>query len=227
VCFSVQADVVAGAALLPVAAVSLREVRRARELPFASLPLLFAAHQLVEALVWAGYDDHAVPEPVAHDAVLVYLGYAMVVLPTIFPLSVLLLEPRSGRLPVAPFVLLGVVMSVVLGVEVFSAPVTVVVHPHALGYATGLRHGDLLSPGYVAAVIEPAVLSGYRSVVAFGVVNLVGLVVVALVYRDAFASLWCVYAALSSIFVVVHMVRRRRLPDSDRLHGLPHLARSG
>jgi hypothetical protein len=59
------------------------------------------------------------------------------------------------------------------------------------------------------------------------VVNLVGLVVVALVYRDAFASLWCVYAALSSIFVVVHMVRRRRLPDSDRLHGLPHLARSG
>ena len=42
VCFSVQADVVAGVVLLPMAVVSLREVRHVREVPFASLPLLFA-----------------------------------------------------------------------------------------------------------------------------------------------------------------------------------------
>jgi len=52
VCFSVEADLVAGAALLPIGVVTLREVRHVRELPFAALPLLFAAHQLVEALVW-------------------------------------------------------------------------------------------------------------------------------------------------------------------------------
>ena len=55
-CFSVQADVVAGAVLLPVAGLTLREVRHVRELPFAALPLLFAAHQGVEALVWAAGD---------------------------------------------------------------------------------------------------------------------------------------------------------------------------
>jgi len=49
VCFSAQADVVAGAVLLPMAVVSLREVRQVRELPFAALPLLFALHQLIEA----------------------------------------------------------------------------------------------------------------------------------------------------------------------------------
>jgi hypothetical protein len=136
---------------------------------------------------------------------------------------VLLLEPRGDRLRVAPFVMLGLALSVAFAVEVFSASVTVVAHPHALEYNTGLRHGDLLSVAYVVAVIGPALLSGYRSVVAFGLVNLVGLLVVAAVYLDAFASLWCVYAAITSALVVLHMIRRRRLPDSDRLEALPRI----
>jgi hypothetical protein len=115
----------------------------------------------------------------------------------------------------------------VFAVEVLPSPIHVVVHPHALEYATGLSHGDILSVGYVVAVIGPAILSGYRSIVAFGVINLAGLLVVAWLYLDAFASLWCVYAALASVLVVLHMVRRRRLPDSDRLEGLRQLVHVG
>lgn len=206
-----------------MAVVSLREVRHVRELAFASLPLLFALHQLSEAVVWARFDGASVSGPLWHAAVLAYVGYAMVVLPTLFPLSVLLLEPRGDRIRVAPFVALGLAMSVVFAVEVFSAPVTVVAHAHALEYVTGLHHGGLLSVGYIVAVIGPALLSGYRSIVAFGLVNLVGLVVVAAVYLEGFASLWCVYAALASALVTLHMIRRRRLPDSDRLEGLPRI----
>ena len=51
VCFSVEADLVAGVALLPVAALCLLEVRHVRELAFATLPLLFALHHLTESLV--------------------------------------------------------------------------------------------------------------------------------------------------------------------------------
>ena len=194
---------------------------------FASLPLLFALHQLAEAVIWATYDDQAVSEHWGQMAVRGYVGFALVVLPTLFPLSVLLLEPQGDRLRVAPFVVLGVVMSLVYAVEVVPAPVTVVVHPHALEYATGLSQGGFLAVGYVVAVIGPAVLSGYRSVVAFGWVNLAGLVLVAVVYEDAFASLWCVYAALTSTLVMVHMIRRRRLLDADRLEGLPRGAPVG
>ena len=226
-CFSVQADLVAGAAVLPLAVVALREVRHVRELPFAALPLLFALHQLVEAVVWGGYDDGGDPGLPARAAVLAYVGFAMVVLPTLMPLSVLLLEPHGARLRVAPFALLGLVMSVIFAVEVFSSPIEVVVHPHALEYATGLRHGDLLAVGYVVAVVGAPIVSGYRSIVAFGFLNLVGLIAVAVLYREAFASLWCVYAALCSVLVVVHMVRRRGLADSDRLGGVPGLAPPG
>lgn len=71
---------------------------------------------------------------------------------------------------------------------------------------------------YVVAVIGPA-LMGYPSIVAFGAMNPLGLIVVAVFYVEAFASLWCIYAAAISVLVLPHMVRRRRLPDPRRLHG--------
>lgn len=112
-CFSPQADLVAGAVLLPLAALSLREVRSVREVPFASLPLLFAAHQLIEALVWAGVEGD-VSKTVQQTAALVYVLFAFPVLPTLVPTAVLLLEPRGARLRVAPFVAIGVAVSAYL-----------------------------------------------------------------------------------------------------------------
>jgi hypothetical protein len=219
-CFSMTADLVSGAVLVPVAVLSLREVKHVRELPFALLPTLFAVHQFIEAAVWAGLDGDISPGT-AQLAVRAYLFIALPLLPTYVPLSVLLLEPHGRRMRVAPFVLLGAIVSAYLAFVVLADPVTVTRHPRGLAYATGVQYGILWAVLYVVAVIGPALLSGYPSIVAFGVLNLVGLSVVGVLYTREFASLWCVYAALASGFVMVHMVRRRRLPDPHRLHGEP------
>lgn len=221
-CFSMTADLVAGTALVPVAALSLREVRHRRELPFALLPTVFAVHQFIEAAVWA-HQDRELSAGVAHLAVLAYLLIALPLLPTLIPLAVLLLEPHGARLRVAPFVLLGAVVSAYLAFAVLAYPVEVTRHRHALDYHTGIAHGGVWATLYVVAVIGPALLSGYRSIVAFGAVNLVGLAVVAVLYTKAFASLWCIYAAAASVLVLLHMVRRRRLPDPHQ--GKPFMAR--
>lgn len=217
-CFSVQADLTVGIVLVPVAVAALREVRCRRELPFAALPALFALHQLVEAVVWLGLDGTVGASP-AHAAALAYVLFALPALPVLLPLSVLLLEPRGYRARVLPFLVLGAVVAGYFLYAVLSAPVTVTELPHALSYGTGVQNGDVWAVLYVIAVIGPALLSGYRSIVAFGVLNLVALVVVAITIAEAFASVWCVYAAAASVLVVVHMRRRRRLPDPHRLHG--------
>lgn len=191
------ADLTVGVALLPVAALSLREVRTAREVPFASLPLLFALHQLTEALVWPAASDH-VSAGVQHAAAVAYVIFAFPVLPLLVPLAVLLLEPRGRRLRVAPFVALGAVVAGYLGWAVLDGPVGVREESHALVYDVGVTNGPMWAVLYVVAVIGPSLLSGYPSIVAFGFLNLVGLTVVAIVYVQAFASLWCVYAALTS-----------------------------
>lgn len=217
-CFSVQADLVAGAALLPVGVLSLREVRCGREVAFAALPLLFAVHQTVEALVWAAQDGD-VPAGVGTVATLAYLLFALPVLPTLVPLAVLLLEPRDRRSRVAPFVGLGLVVSAVMLRAVLDGPLEVTEHAHALHYGVGVPDGVLWSGLYVVAVIGPSLLSGYPSVVAFGALNLVGLVVVTLLASEAFVSMWCVYAAVASVFIMAHMVLRRRLPEPHRMEG--------
>jgi len=204
--------------LVPVAALSLREVKHRRELPFALLPAIFVVHQFLELAVWAGLDGDVSAEA-ANLAMRAYLFIAWPLLPTYVPLAVLMLEPRRARLRAAPFVALGAVVSAYLAFVVLANTVEVIRHSHGLEYDTDVRHPIVWAVLYVVAVIGPALLSGYRSIVAFGALNLVGLVVVAVLYFQEFASLWCVFAAASSVLILVHMVRRRRLSDADRLHG--------
>lgn len=214
-CFSTTADVVAGAVLVPVAVLSLREVKSAREFPFAALPAVFAVHQLIEALVWAGTDGD-VSSAVAHAAAVGYVLIALPLLPILFPLAVWLQEPRAGRRRMAPFVVLGAIVAAELGYAVVAHGVAVTPHEHALSYDIGIDHSVLWTVLYVVAVVGSAGLSRFPTVVVFGVLNLVGLTVVAVAYAEAFASLWCVYAALTSVLVLAHMIGRRRLPDGQR-----------
>jgi hypothetical protein len=72
-CFSLTADLVVGIALLPIAALSLREVKHRRELLFALLPAVFAVHQLIEAAIWARQDGD-ISAGAAHLAVFAYLS---------------------------------------------------------------------------------------------------------------------------------------------------------
>jgi hypothetical protein len=218
VCFSPVADLAVGAALVPVGVAALREVRCWREVPFALLPMVFAVHQVIEAAIWP--DGIGLTGGALDLAVRAYLFIAFPLLPALVPVSILLLEPRGARLRVAPFAVLGAVVSAYLAVVVLTRPVGIVVHPFALEYLHGVTNPWVWGLLYIVAVIGPSLMSGYRSVVAFGVVNLVGLIAVAVIYFDAFASLWCVIAATASSLTLVHMVRRRRLTDTHRIDGV-------
>lgn len=207
------ADIVAGSVLVPVAAVSLGHVRYARELPLAALPAVFAAHQFIESLVWA-HDDGYVSAGVAHAAALAYVAIALPLLPTLFPAAVLLAEPSGRRRRAVGFLAIGLLVSARLAYAMGTHPLHVTVHPHAIGYGIGLQDGVLWAVLYIVAVVGAALLSGFRTIIAFGLANLVGLTVVGVVYTQAFASLWCVYAAVTSALVATHMVRRRHVERS-------------
>lgn len=208
-----EADLVAGAALVPIGVLSLRQVREAREIPFAALPLLLGFHQLVESVVWAGVDG-SVSSGTAHLAALVYVVIALPLLPTLFPLAVLLIETPSRRRYVAPFLAIGAVVSTYMAWRLWQNGLDVVAHPYGLEYRVGLGFEGFWTGAYIVATMGACLVSGYKTVIAFGVLNLIGLTVVGLAYTQAFASLWCVYAALVSVLILVHMVWREPVSDS-------------
>ena len=204
------ADLVAGTALVPVAVLTLRKVSDRRELLFASLPALFSAHQLLEVAVWAGLDGR-VSAGLAELAMRAYLFIAWPLLPAYMPLAVMLIDPGRRAL-MKPLLALGVIVSVYLAFVVLANPVEVIRHAHGLEYLTVVSHPLVWAVLYIVAVIGPLLLSSHRWIVAFGVCNLVGLLAVAYFYLQSFASLWCFFAAGSSILILMHMTRRKT-PD--------------
>jgi hypothetical protein len=204
-CFSPQADVVGGLVICAIGVDAVRHIGQRREfIALAWVPLLLGAHQLIEALVWLWLQGH-VPRGIGHVALWAYLLIAFVVLPVFIPLAVIALEPTIRRkVMMAPFALTGVVVAVVLLTAMVRGPVDVQLAPYHLSYGIRLSEGFWVVAFYVAAVCGPLLISGYRNVAAFGIVNLVAVIIIAKLTVSGFASVWCGWAAISSAAITLH-----------------------
>ena len=122
-CFSPEADFVAGTVVAGVGVATLRRVRLRRELIVGALPLLFGLHQLVEGFVWLGLRGQ-VSSGLGDAAKEAYIVYAHAVLPAIVPLGFTLIEPdRSRSRLMWPLVCLGLLLGVYLLWQVTAYPV--------------------------------------------------------------------------------------------------------
>jgi hypothetical protein len=205
-CFSPQADLVGGVVISAIGVDAVRHVGQRRELiALAWLPLLLGAHQLIEAIVWLWLQGH-VPSGAGHLALRAYLVIALVVLPALVPLAVIALEPtRKRKLLMTPFAVTGAATAAVLLAAMTRGPIGARLAPYHLAYSVRLHDGLLITALYVLAVCGPLLLSGYRHVALFGIVNLIAVIIIARLTADGFASIWCGWAALSSAAIALHV----------------------
>jgi hypothetical protein len=223
VCFSPQADLAGGLLICVIGVDAARHVGRRREFAMlAGIPLLLGAHQLIEALVWWWLQGHA-PDEIGHAALWAYLLIAFVLLPVFVPAAVIMLEPtRRRKWMMAPFASIGAVIAVVLLAAMVRGPISVELAPYHLSYSIRLSDGLLVIACYVVAVCGSLLVSGYRNVAIFGIVNLVAVIVIARLTISGFASVWCGWAAISSAAVALHCrfaepSPQRGRSDADRL----------
>ena len=208
-CFSATANFVASAGLLSVGVITLTRVAHRREIPFASLPLLFALHQFIEGFVWLGIDGDISPHAMAWAGHL-YMFYAQGILPILVPLSVLLIEPgQHRRRLVMPFVALGVSLGFYILWSLIHYPTHISQHNHSIIYNNPGTHYESIAILYVVATCGSLFFSGYRYIVGLAVANLVGILVVIAFKQYAFTSVWCAYAAVVSVLIYGHFHRRR------------------
>jgi hypothetical protein len=209
-CFSAEADLVTGVAVGVVGVDCLRHVEHRRELPLASLPLLFAAHQLIETFVWWGLEGH-VAWSVAEAAIWGYLVIAFV-LPVVVPLCVLAVEPDARRREVMTLCTgLGAAVTVVLLVGMAQGPVDAHNAGHRLAYDIGGSPEMALTVLYVIATCGALLASSSRPIQLFGVANLVAVTALAVLTTGNIASLWCAWAAISSVAIALHLRSQHRV----------------
>jgi MFS family permease len=208
VCFSAEASFVTGAVLLPAGVYcTVAAVRKNRSyLPHAVAPLLFAVQQFAEAGVWAGLDrdDPAVVRPFA----LVFLFFAVAFWPAWASFAAAFLEPRP-RWRGCLFALsaLGFVLGLTCYLPAagrYDEWVQVRIAGHSVQYdlsrmpAAETVVGAVWRWVYLGLVCLPLLTTRDRRLGLFGVAVATAAVIAYLVFRYAFASVWCFFAAALS-----------------------------
>jgi hypothetical protein len=204
VCFSAVANFVGSTTLGGVGVVTLTKVKHRRELLFASLPLLFAVHQFIEGFVWLGLDGILSPT-VAHNMGAAFMLYAQGLLPFLLPLSVLLFEPDAkSRKRMRPFLAIGTGTTLYILWALTAYNLQVYIKGNSIVYVNQATNNTLVAVLYVIATCGSLFFSKVRAMMIFGAANLAILLAVMVVKRYAFTSLWCAYAAVASVIILVY-----------------------
>ncbi len=217
-CFSAPASFTAAALIGSVGALTVGTAATRldrRVLPFAFFPVLFAAQQVVEGLLWL---DLAGPEPGAWRTVLVHMfqGYAEVFWPTFAPLAALLMEPdRRRRRLIFVCLVVGVCLSVYLLIAMIGHRYAATVWNGHIVYWNDYRYPRGIEVPYVFATTVSLLLSSHRAVQLLAVVILIGFAVAYVSFHLAYISVWCFFAAVASVLVYVHIRQAGALPQTS------------
>jgi quinol-cytochrome oxidoreductase complex cytochrome b subunit len=203
-CFSPEADLAAGVVVTVVGIDAIRRARTPKELPLAALPLLLGIHQLVEAFVWWGLAGQ-VSSRVGHAATWLYLAVAFA-LPFWVPFAVRgVEESRRRRTIITAFVAVGLVASSVLLGSIVFGPIDASVEGHHIAYSLSIPGGATISILYVVATCGALLMASDRWIRDFGLSNLFAVGLLAWLTVGGLTSLWCVWAAFTSVAIDLYL----------------------
>lgn len=217
-CFSASASFVASAALLTGGVATLKQTTNVRQIPFASIPMLFGVQQLMEGFLWLSFmnpDYSAFGKPSTY----MFLIFAQVVWPALVPISIYLLEkdPKTKKILLV-LSGIGAIVSLYITYSLLFYPVEAGISSHHIAYYTNFPHqrGVIPSLLYLLPTVVPPFMSGLRKMNFLGAIILISLIISKVYFPVAnLVSVWCYFAALISVTVyfIVKEMRDRYYTD--------------
>jgi hypothetical protein len=104
----------------------------------------------------------------------------------------------------------GVALAAYTAVEIFRHPYTARIDGHTLSYTSDAIYPPLAMAVYLVATCGPLLLSSQLSLRLFGIAVSVGLAVSAAFYFFSFLSVWCFFAAATSVAIIAHFAQRQQ-----------------
>lgn len=204
-CFSAPVSFAASGIIGATGIATLKNVKSKKDIPFASVPIIFAAHQFMEGLIWLSYNGN----PVISLANYIWLFIAISFWPVYFPLGVYLLEDKKNilrRKIILGLLILGVIVSIVAAWSITLAPITATVVCNSLFYGMGLPGFPwilirMLQISYVIAGIGCMFFSSHKFIRFFGTMMIVFFLITYIFQYEVYFSVWCFFSAVLSISI--------------------------
>lgn len=203
-CYSLEASITAGLGLglagYGMVAKALRN--DPRMVFFAAFPLVFSAHQFVEAAVWLTRDDPVAGQPFRY----LYTLIAFTVWPVLTPFAAAYAEFDPERKRVwrtmggAGLVLAAYLIAKLVGAD----GIDLSVYRHSLAYDPLFERPPLAADFlYLVLTVTPLVFSERRPINVFGLAVLSTFFLALAANRPAWYSVWCLAAAVFSLVIAL------------------------
>lgn len=197
-CFSASASFVAAGVLGVIGVVTVRKAWYTPMRWFALMPVLFAVQQAIEGVQWL-VDKPSVACSVAGYG---FLFFALILWPVYVPFAIYAMERETFRkLLLRCLTLCGAIVSAYLLTSYLTSPLTISAASKSIQYELALPSVGLGLPLYVVLVTS-GLWSSRRRVQVFALTVLVGFFAAWFGYRHALTSVWCFFAAASSMLVL-------------------------
>ena len=221
-CFSATASLSVGLVLVPVGIYSMK---RAATLPggfglLALIPLLFGLQQILEGFVWlslASGDTFA-----TRSAALGFNFFSLFFWLVWVPLCCYAIEPSAFKRKLFSLLLiLGLAHGLLMYVPLllYKDWLSVEIVGHSIQYSARLLHYDympfiFLQILYPLIIIVPFLLSSHGYVKILGMIILSSLLFTTVNFNYALISVWCYFAAVSSVYIPFLIIRTSKRTET-------------
>jgi hypothetical protein len=203
-CFSASASFGAGVVLSAIGVVAIKKAKTRAQLPFATIPLLFAVQQISEGFLWLALAEPGY-EGLQQFTTYTFLFFAQVVWPFWVPFSILKFETNPKRKQIGRVVTgIGAMVSAYLAFCLLFYPVEASIEGYHISYDQDYPGGVGRASAifYMIATIGPPFFSSARYMWALGTAILISYIVTTIFYTDYIVSVWCFFASVISIAVL-------------------------
>lgn len=206
-CFSPTASFAAAAVTAAAGSVAVHRCTTWRQIPFAIMPIIFAAQQAIEGGIWLGL-QHAVSNPAQQALTTAFMSLALALWPILTPSAAALIEEDQAlrRIQIL-LAMVGVGVAIYAGLDLLRHPYTAGIVGSSICYVNQRAFPIPAAGAYLLVINLPLLISSNAAVRRFGLIITTGMIVSFAFYFVAFVSVWCFFAALASV-ALCSVIRR-------------------
>ena len=217
-CFSVEASFAGGILLSAIGTATLTKVKKPQQKLFAGIPILFAAQQFAEGVLWMTLKSGEY-EQLQNITTYIFLTTALVIWPIMVPLSVWFMEESKGRKKIlAGLIITGGILSLFYASCLISYDVSPQIQNFHIQYIDKFPviPVNIALVLYLVSTITPLFISSVKRMWLFGLLITISYTISSIFFAQYLTSVWCFFAALISIVIYWVLIspgtRTRQVP---------------
>ena len=202
-CFSAEASFTGSAVISAIGVTTLAKIRKPAQILFGTIPLLFGIQQCAEGILWVTLEsgNHGRLESTA---TYIFLITALVIWPTMIPLSIRLMEKVKVRKKALTYLTgLGIALSLFYTVCLIIYDVSAQIQSFHIRYVDEFPETlvKIAFACYLVTTIVPIFVSSVKRMWLFGAMIAISCLITGVFFSQYLTSVWCFFAAIISILI--------------------------